>query len=423
MAHMKKIIINKSLRPKSHNQKRSFMIKKVVREQVALFFKQGFSQRQIAKQLGLSRITVKKYINDNVVIKKQTKTNPFFIAHKDEIRDIFLNCGGKSIPAYNILCEKYGDLNFTIRTFQRHVRQYRAQLSTYKQAIRYETQPGEHIQIDFGECDLTIGEEIRRVHFFVGVLGFSRRIFAKAYMTENQVTWFDGLESAFEHFGGATRAVVCDNSRCLVDKHQGGITKINDKFKALCVYYKTQPIPCTPHLARSKGKCERMVRYIKDNAFPGREFKSIDDLNAYLVRWCKTADHRLINTKVTKAFSPFCRFVFEKDYLIPLEGKPKFCSFEQGYRIVSKDGLICINNHSYMIDACFRNRKIEFISSDNTLTIFINGEAITLDKTVDIYKPKMQRAQASFTENDTLRNVLMLENEFTPSMQQYDIDF
>ena len=63
-------------------------------------------------------------------------------------------------------------------------------------------------------------------------------------MTENQVTWFDGLESAFEHFGGASRAVVSDNTRCLVDKHQGGITKINDKFKALCVYYKTQPIPC-----------------------------------------------------------------------------------------------------------------------------------------------------------------------------------
>ena len=46
---MKKLIINKSLRPKSHNQKRSFMIKKVVREQVALFFKQGFSKLQIAK--------------------------------------------------------------------------------------------------------------------------------------------------------------------------------------------------------------------------------------------------------------------------------------------------------------------------------------------------------------------------------------
>lgn len=66
---MKKLIINKSLRPKSHNQNRSFMIKKVVSDQVALFFKQGFSQYQIAKQLGLSRITVKKYINDNVVIK------------------------------------------------------------------------------------------------------------------------------------------------------------------------------------------------------------------------------------------------------------------------------------------------------------------------------------------------------------------
>lgn len=56
---MKKITISKSLRPKSHNKNRSFMIKKVVREQVALFFKQGFSQRQIAKQLGLSRLTVK----------------------------------------------------------------------------------------------------------------------------------------------------------------------------------------------------------------------------------------------------------------------------------------------------------------------------------------------------------------------------
>lgn len=95
-------------------------------------------------------------------------------------------------------------------------------------------------------------------------------------------------------------------------------------------------------------------------------------MTTFLVRWCKNVDNRVINTKVTSSFISFNLFIFEKYYLIPLKGKPKFCSFEQGSRVVSKDSLICINNHSYMIDACFRNRKIEFISSDNTLTIFIN---------------------------------------------------
>lgn len=102
------------------------------------------------------------------------------------------------------------------------------------------------MQIDFGQTDINIANISVRIHFFVAVLAYSRRIFVKAYMIENQSTWFDGIESAFEHFEGITRAIICDNSRCLIDYHNGSDLKINSAFKALCNYYKTKPIACTP---------------------------------------------------------------------------------------------------------------------------------------------------------------------------------
>ena len=53
------------------------------------------------------------------------------------------------------------------------------------------------MQIDFAEKDVIVNGETLRGHFFIAVLGYSRRIFAKAYSAENQAAWLDGIESAF----------------------------------------------------------------------------------------------------------------------------------------------------------------------------------------------------------------------------------
>src|SRR6478609_19370 len=59
--------------------------------------------------------------------------------------------------------------------------------------------PGRQLQIDFGERAVRIGEETVRVHLFVATLGYSRRVYVRAFRHQRQSAWLDGIEGAFRH--------------------------------------------------------------------------------------------------------------------------------------------------------------------------------------------------------------------------------
>ena len=85
--------------------------------------------------------------------------------------------------------------------------------------MRFETPPGRQLQIDFGERQIRIDEEIVRAYLFVATLGCSRRVYTRAFRHERQVSWFEGLEGAFRHFGGLPQEILLDNARALVQQH------------------------------------------------------------------------------------------------------------------------------------------------------------------------------------------------------------
>ena len=87
---------------------------------------------------------------------------------------------------------------------ERHQDGFAGRLPQAAATVRYETAPGQQLQIDFGSTAVAVGEETRRVHLFVATLGYSRRCYAVAFLHERQSAWLQGLEGAFRHFGGAS---------------------------------------------------------------------------------------------------------------------------------------------------------------------------------------------------------------------------
>ena len=67
---------------------------------------------------------------------------------------------------------------------------------------RYEKKPGQQLQIDFGEKLTWIESREQKVHLLVATLGYSRRLFTKAYPQVTQREWFDGTEAAYRHSDG-----------------------------------------------------------------------------------------------------------------------------------------------------------------------------------------------------------------------------
>lgn len=186
----------------------------------------------------------------------------------------------------DLLAEK--GLSVSPRTLQRAFQPYRQALKAEALAtIRFETPPDRQLQIDFGERLVEIGGSKVRAFVFVATLGYSRCCHVRAFRREKQESWFEGLESAFRAFGGVPEEVLMDNPRALVVRHDAAsrTVRFKDKLIAFASHWGIGPRACAPFRARTKGKTESGVGYVKRNAIAGHSFTSWETFEAHLARW------------------------------------------------------------------------------------------------------------------------------------------
>jgi transposase len=242
-------------------------------------------------------------------------------------------------------------LRVSLRTVDRAVRPWRQALEAEARAtVRFETPPGRQLQIDFGTITVRIGGEPVVVRLFVATLGYSRRAFVAAFDHERQSAWLEGLEGAFRHFGGVPEEVLIDNARALVDVHDRTtrVVVFNARFLAFARYWGFQPRACAPCRARTKGKDERGVGYVKRNAIAGRTFDSWAALEAHLRGWLRrVADVRVHGTTGEPPLERFQRA--EADALRSLNGRPPFHWIRELTRRVHADSCIEVDTNHYSV--------------------------------------------------------------------------
>jgi transposase len=181
-------------------------------EDVALMLRlkaAGLGIKKIAERLGCSKNTVRRYVRSGG-----------YVAYKRPERDGALrglgpwlserlqrHRGNADVVRQDL--EREHKLTVSLRTVERAVAPFRRELLAADVAtIRFETAPGEQLQIDFGETTVPIASERVRVHLFVATLGYSRRPYVAVFSHERQSAWWSGIEGAFHHFGGRTREVL-----------------------------------------------------------------------------------------------------------------------------------------------------------------------------------------------------------------------
>ena len=124
--------------------------------------------------------------------------------------------------------------------------------------------------------------------------------------------------------------------------------EFNDRFHAFARYWAVRPVACAPYRARTKGKDERGVGYVKHNAIAGRRFASFGALEAHLARWMReVADVRVHGTT---GEPPVVRF--ERDeaaVLRPLNGRPSFRQMREVSRQVQSDACVNLDTNHYSV--------------------------------------------------------------------------
>ena len=254
----------------------------------------GWGRKPIARELGVSINTVRRYVRQPLVAGQQVrpKARRLSEAAGVEARALFVGpAEGNAVVVQRLLAE--GGVRVSARTVQRAVADVRrAQRAADLATVRVETPPGDQLQIDFGQKRIQIGDAWVRVFLLVAVLSFSRRLFVKAFLNERQADWREGIAAAFTHFGGVPRTLLGDNARALVSgrDRETGTVVFHPAFLAFCRDWDVQPRACAPYRARTKGKTEAGVKYVKRNAIAGLRFASFATLERHLAAWIAIAD-------------------------------------------------------------------------------------------------------------------------------------
>jgi transposase len=331
----------------------------------------GWGVKRISRELGISRNTAKDYIAvGGWAPYRQPQRKKALDGQEAWLRErLRRHRGNADVIRQELAAEK--GIMVSLRTVERAVQPYRQELAAEARAtVRFETPPGKQLQIDFGERLVEIGGSKVRAYLFVATLGYSRRHHIRAFRNERQESWFDGLESAFAKFGGVPEEVLFDNARALVVEHDPTTRTVvfNDKLKAFAKHWGFRPRACAPYRARTKGKTENGVGYVKRNAIAGRCFPSWEAFEAHLEAWTRdVADVRVHGTTGEVPLERFWRT--EAQALKQIAGMPPFQAARELIRRVQSDCAVEIDGNAYSVPWRLIGEMVRATVADGTVRI------------------------------------------------------
>ena len=275
--------------------------------------------KRVARELGISKNTVKKYVQANTPpLQKTPAGRSADMARFESQVDDLLRTTPKITSARiaQIIRERY-DPAFSIgeRAVRMYVAARRARIVPREAFVRLAYAPGDQVQFDFKDVVARIAGVDVALHMYVARLSYSTAFFARCYLAEDRPALFDGLVSACVHFGGVAREGVFDNASTAVKRIlRGRERSMNDDFAAVCGALALHMQFAAPAKGNEKGGVEGLHGFIEDRFFrPIPEFESLADLNRSLDAFADSyLDKRVAGESVRE------RFERERSALRPL---------------------------------------------------------------------------------------------------------
>lgn len=229
--------------------------------------RQGSGIRSIAKQLCLSRNTVRRYLRDKAKTPQYRKRNtrhsklePFKSYLQARIEAAKPNWIPATVLFRELLACGYDGKEGIIKNDIRKFKYDKGE----DPIVRFETAAGEQLQVDF----TTIHRGMHKFKALVATLGYSRASYVRFSEYERQDDWLTGIEAALHYFGGVPREILFDNAKCIMierDAYGEGKHRWNAKLLSMAKDYGFKLRACRPYRARTKGKVERFNGYLKNS--------------------------------------------------------------------------------------------------------------------------------------------------------------
>lgn len=298
------------------------MIKWETRVLLVHYLEQGLPKAAIARKLGIDRRTIHRWITAaELTVDVETgllptpvrqssqpsKLEPYKAIIQERLKDF------PELPATRLFEEVrsagYPGAYTLVKEFVRSIRPP----VEPEPPNRFETLPGHQAQVDFAEVKFPWGKRFA----LLVVLGYSRHMYVQFSERQDMRALFSGLEAAFSFFGGVPKELLFDQMKSVITedlRDQGERLVENAEFLRFAHHWGFRIRACRPYRARTKGKVERSVRYLRESFLYGREFLGDADLSEQTERWLS----QVANVRIhgTTGQQPLERFLRDEQHLL-----------------------------------------------------------------------------------------------------------
>jgi transposase len=237
----------------------------VIRHKVLV---EGQSVRSVARQIGVSRNTVRKYllVSAPVRVERQPRARPVLERVRARLEALLEQWSSRTTAKQRVtgsrlhrqLVEEGFQVGVT--TVRAHLRELRRRAAEVFVPLVH--RPGE-AQVDFFEVTVDVGGERRKAWKFLLRLMYSGRDFVWLYDSCDQLAFLDGHVRAFSWLGWVPSRLIYDNLSAAVKRRMGLERELTERFRALASHYLFEPCFARPGEGHDKGGVEARGKAIR----------------------------------------------------------------------------------------------------------------------------------------------------------------
>jgi transposase len=338
----------------------------------------------IAREMGLSRPTVRKHLN-TVEEPKYERVQPpspklgeFEVQLTQWLEDEAKLARPRRRTAHRLF-EGLLEIGYcgAYDSVQRFVKRWKAKHHGPKLTeafVPLEFVAGDACQFDWSHEQVELGGVLQTIKVAHFRLTYSRQMFVVAYPRETQEMVLEAHNRAFAFFGGVPARLIYDNLKTVVDAvFTGKERKFNRRFLCLANHYLFEPVACTPASGWEKGQVENQVGNVREWLFtPLARFASFVELNDWLATRCKELAQRSHPTQGQRTIAA-C-FADEQPLLRPITAR--FDGYVEDMMRVSSTCLVRVDRNRYSVPASAAGCAVSVRRTADQIRVVAHGEVI-----------------------------------------------
>ncbi|RMF18657.1 MAG: IS21 family transposase [Deltaproteobacteria bacterium] len=346
-------------------------------------FVEGVPIRRIAREMGMSRNTVRKYLVEPEPVRKPTasRRRPVFEKVEPRMASLLEEWSTRTTRKQRITAARVHEqlvaegYEVGLTLVQDYLRERRRRAAEVYVPLVH--RPGDEAQVDFFEVTVEVAGVRRKAWMFVMRMMYSGRDFAWLYDWADQVCFLDGHVSAFEHFGAVPQRIIYDNLKPAVRRMVAPERELTARFAALAAHYVFEPCFARPGTGHDKGGVEARGKGIRlQHLVPIPRGASLSEISSEMLG---RIDRRAQTKRDHDGRTVADRFAEEQPRMLPLMG-PRFEPARTVPCTVSRSALVKVAGAVYSVPSAWKSLDATAYLGANAVRIVCRGEQVCYER-------------------------------------------